>query len=382
MPQPLRRRPWAGRGRQCGQALLIFLAIIATGVIAILYGSGRPASSSIERNKATSAALAHAKDALIGRAVSDANRPGSLPCPDTDNDGSAEVFAGTDCPSYLGRLPWRTLGLPDPRDDSGERLWYALFPAFRDNSAAGMLDVDTKGGLTVYRDTIATVQTAEAVAVIFAPGPVVPGQARDPANVNNPVNYLDATGGVNNAIAAGPFISAQASSTFNDRLLLITTADLMPPLEKRVAREMLALLSTYRTASACACYPWAADDFDDDSVDGRNRGMVPIENASPETWTDLGITVPPWMIGSNEWGKRFYYAVAPSETATHGAGKLTFDGVVDKDLVLITPGPAGASRPSTNLADYLDDLENRDNDDVFQTPSSTAFTRDRVYTIP
>jgi len=381
MREPLRHRSRTGRGRQRGQALLILLAIITAGASAVLYSSIGPASNTSQRDNVTVAALTQAKEALIGRAASDNNRPGSLPCPDTDNDGSAELFAGSDCPSYIGRLPWRTLGLPDARDVSGERLWYALFPAFRDNTAAGMLDVDTKGGLTVYRDSTATVVTAEAVAVIFAPGPVVSGQVRDGANASNPANYLDATGGINNAVASGPFVAAQPSPAFNDRLLVITTSDLMPVVEKRVAREMLALLSAYRTASACACYPWAADDFDDDSVNGRNRGMVPIENASPENWTDLGITVPPWMIGSNEWGKRFYYAVAPSETATHGAGALTADSA-SKNLVLITTGPAGATRPSSNLADYLEDAENRNNDDIFQTPSSAAYARDRLYAIP
>jgi hypothetical protein len=51
-------------------------------------------------------------------------------------------------------------------------------------------------------------------------------------------------------------------------------------------------------------------------------------------------------------------------------------------MVLITPGPAGASRPSTNLPDYLDDAENSNNNDIFVTPSSTAYARDRIHVIP
>ena len=391
MPQPLKFRPRAVRGRQGGQALLIFLAIITGGFLAILYGTVGPVSGKTEREKATAAALAQAKEALIGRAASDSTRPGSLPCPDTDNDGSAELFAGSDCPAYIGRLPWRTLGLPDPRDGSGERLWYALFPVFRDNSAAGMLDVDTKGGLTIYRDSTATVLTAEAVAVVFAPGSVVSGQVRDAANSNIPANYLDTTGGVNNAIASGPFISAQPSATFNDRVLVITTVDLMPAVEMRVAREMLALLSAYKANSACNCYPWASNDFDDDSVSGRRFGMVPIEDALPENWGSGGIpSVPAWIIGSNEWGKRFYYAIASSVTATPTPGTLTVDGT-SKDLVIITPGPASASRPSTNLSDYFEDAENRNNDNIFCSPGpspalpcipTAAYARDRLYTLP
>jgi len=370
----------------------MLLVVMLVGMVAVLFVFGMVDTTSAElrRNQHTGTTLAQAKQALIGRAVADDNRPGSLPCPDTDDDGVAELFAGVDCPSYIGRLPWKSLGLPDPRDSAGERLWYVLSPAFRDNSAAGLMDTDTKGNITVYRDTVATTITTQAVAVIFAPGPVVAGQVRDPAGANNPANYLETTGGVNNAVAAGPFISAQASPTFNDRLLVLTTAELMPVVEMRAAREMLALLQRYRSASACACYPWAANDFDDDSVTGRTRGMVPIENALPENWGSLSITVPAWMIASNEWGKKFYYAIAPSESADHTAGTLTVDGA-SKNLVLITTGPAGTSRPSSNLSDYVEDLENRNNDDIFCRPGPsvmvpctpiTAYARDRLYTLP
>jgi hypothetical protein len=367
---------------QRGQAALFVVLLLAVGIGLFAYGAVSSVSQSQQQDLKTRLALTQARDALIGRAASDASRPGSLPCPDTDDDGVAELFAGIDCPSYIGRLPWKTLGLPDPRDDAGERLWYALAPAFRDDSSAGLLDNDTKGGLTVYHDSTATVLTAEAVAVIFAPGPVVTGQIRDAANANNPANYLDTTGGVNNTIAAGPFISAQASSTFNDRLLAINTVDLIPTVERRVASTMLTLLQSYRAASTCACYPWAANNFDDDSVTGRTQGMVPIEVALPEPWGSGTIpNVPSWMIASNEWGKKFYYAIAPSESQDHTVGTITVDGA-SKNLVLITTGPAGASRPSTNLADYVDDAENRDGGTIYISPTSTAYARDRIYTIP
>lgn len=378
----LRQTRGSRRHSQRGQAAL--LAVMLIGIVAalLIFGAVDTTALTLRRDQEVTAVLAQAKQALIGRAVADNTRPGSLPCPDIDDDGSAEstVAFGGVCPSYIGRLPWKTLGLQDLRDASGERLWYALFPAFRDHTSAGMLDVDTKGGLTVYQDSTATLVTTQAVAVIFAAGSVVGGQVRDSAGANNPANYLEATGGVNNAIAGGPFIGAEPSSTFNDRLLVITTADLMPPLERRVAREMVALLQSYRSLSGCACYPWASNDFDDDSVTGRTQGMVPIEDALPHTWSSLGITVPPWMIGSNEWGKRFYYAIASSESEDHTAGTITVNGA-NKNLVLITTGPAGASRPSTILADYVDDAENRDGGVVYITPSSTAYARDRIFTI-
>jgi len=367
--------------------MLLVVLLVGMATAALVYGMVDTNTLALRRDKDTAAALAQAKQALIGRAVADQNRPGSLPCPDTDNDGmltlNVDYFAGGVCANFIGRLPWRTLGLPDLRDDAGERLWYALSNLFSDNAATGMLDNDTKGNRTVYSESSAVTITAQAVAVIFAPGPVLAGQLRDTAaNQNTASNYLDSTGGANNATAAGPYITAQRSDTFNDRLLVITTAELMPVVEQRVAREMLALLDKYKQFSSCLCYPWAANNFDDDSVTGRTQGMVPIEVALPEAWGSGTIpSVPSWIIGSNEWGKKFYYAIAPSESQDHTVGTITVNGA-SKNLVLITTGPAGASRPSTNLDDYVDDAENRDGGTIYLTPSSTAYARDRLYTIP
>jgi len=377
-------RPRHARGgyRQRGQAMLLVVMLFGMAAALLVYGMVDTSSLVLRRDRDTAAALAMAKEALIGRAVADDNRPGSLPCPDTDNDGSAELFVGNDCPSYIGRLPWKTLGLPDLRDGDGERLWYALSNRFRDHGTAEPINSDTKGNQTVYHGSTALVFTAEAVAVIFAPGASFGAQIRDAANANNSANYLDTTGGVNNAIAGGPFISAQGSATFNDRLLVVTTADLMPVVEQRVARDMLTLLQSYRAASACACYPWGANNFDDDSVTSRTRGGVPIENALPEVWGAAPIPSVPGWLPNNQWGKVFYYAVAPIETASHSPATTLTVNAASKNLVLITTGPAGASRPSINLPDYLDDAENSNNDDIFQTPSSTAYARDRTYTIP
>ena len=134
----------AHRRSQRGQAAFLVVMLFGLAAALLVYGMVDTTSAALRRDRDTAAAFAQAKQALIGRAVADDNRPGSLPCPDTDNDGSAETFVGADCPSYIGRLPWRTLGLPDLRDASGERLWYVLSPRFRDNSAAEPINSDTR----------------------------------------------------------------------------------------------------------------------------------------------------------------------------------------------------------------------------------------------
>src|SRR5688572_7702946 len=156
---------------QRGQAALItMLLVLGIGVTALVYSIRTPAKTSIENDNKTAAALALAKEALIGYAASAPNRPGALPCPDTDNDGSANgpSVGNGECTSYLGRLPWRTLALPDLRDGSGERLWYAISPVFRNWPTAGpffpgVLNSDTPGALAI------TGITDPAIAIIFSP---------------------------------------------------------------------------------------------------------------------------------------------------------------------------------------------------------------------
>ena len=145
-------------------------------------------------------ALATAREALIAHATSrpldEIVGPGYLPCPDLDDDGWAESTCGsmtgeTGQWQRLGRLPWKTLGLPDLRDAFGERLWYAVSskhkgllnctvsPACLDMSpeaALGTITVRDAAGTVIHDGTSASPYEpgkGGAVAVIFAPGPAL-----------------------------------------------------------------------------------------------------------------------------------------------------------------------------------------------------------------
>jgi type II secretory pathway pseudopilin PulG len=227
-----RRECSAGlRLRQRGAALLITLALI--GVIcglAVLWVAGGNATQA-KRVQKSARAMGMIRDALVARAAADLNRPGSLPCPDVNNDGlstPAPDWTGSTCATYIGRVPWKTLDLPDLRDADGERFWYALSPVFRDSTSAGTLNSDTVGTLTV--NLTGTPPVTNVVAIIFAPGASLPGQNRNPANtvaMSELPHYLDADN--NNADAtyqAGP-----ETATFNDELLVITRDMLMPAVE-------------------------------------------------------------------------------------------------------------------------------------------------------
>ena len=264
-----------GCGRQHGAALMVMLVILIIGAAAILVGVLGSSSLQIARDKTTADALAKAKAALIGRAVADSTSPGSLPCPDIDGSGIAQSTVSPvvgQCPSYIGRLPWKTLGLPDLRDGSGEQLWYAVSSNFRDYVTTNPINSDTTGNLTISGTTPAS----NAIAIVFSPGAALSGQSRSAsltascattgttlANSLCAANYLEGSN-ANLSTTGTPnttFQTAAASSTFNDQMIYITHDQLFQPVESRIAREAKKCLDDY-AASSSGRYSWAAPDND------------------------------------------------------------------------------------------------------------------------
>lgn len=397
--------------------LLTLLVVLGIGIWVLTSKASRGVPAQLRAEQYTMNALAEAKQALIGRAVADDDRPGSLPCPDAvtnvagnvPDDGIADVIPGgsSDCPSYTGRLPWRTLGLRDLRDDSGERLWYALSPKFRDHVTAEPINSDTAANdRLVHRESTANTLVPEAVAIIFAAGSALGTQLRDGvlascAAPNGTIarrlcaaNYLDATGGANNSSASGPYIAAQRNASFNDKLLILTAAELMPLVEQRVASELRTALIEYRLESSCKCYPWAATVLGTSTL-GQHRGHVPSALALPENWGSGSIPpLQPWF-DANRWGEVIYYSVG--KTSLQGSGalctlctdpSLSVDKIPGYSSVIFTPGaaPMGTSRTPSNWAQYLEDPENVvtliSGNDLYVTPTSTAMARDRLFFTP
>ena len=226
-------------------ALITLLALLSAYLLSSLLTKTN-SEALVDRSQRAQDALLQAKAALIAYAA-DANstQPGSLPCPDTNNDG---VWESSCSGQYVvvGRLPWQSLGLGDLRDASGERLWYAMSPRFRKMSS-NVINSDTRGQLTVT-DTTGTVSASNVVAVVIAPGQALGGQSRDAAHTNSAVSYMES----NNAGTTGIYTyatTAQPSDTFNDRIIAITEADLFAMIEPVVAgmieRDVKPYLATY-----------------------------------------------------------------------------------------------------------------------------------------
>jgi type II secretory pathway pseudopilin PulG len=300
-PKAGQENPHSGN-RQRGIALLIVLALLVLLVGTVMVGFSGDLSRQSRKQQQTTDALALAKEALIGYAAGvdltvGAYRPGDLPCPDTDNDGVAEASCGnaagtTGQALRLGRLPWKTLGLDDLRDGDGERLWYGVSNNFKNNTRttcgspgdAGCLNSDTKGTITV-RDSNGVIVVdgtnpdpftpSGTIAVIVSAGAVIQRQGsattqdRSAVGVNNPINYLDVGNGEDNAVFTdgttdgfinGPVYDASRNLIVNDRVLAITYSDLMPILQRRVAKEVFNCLTGYAAdPQNNGRYPWAAD---------------------------------------------------------------------------------------------------------------------------
>ena len=98
---------------QRGYAMLATITLVGLfAAAAVTTHLGADALGNRQSNT-TANALAQAKQALISRAASDSNHPGSLPCPDAvtniagnnvPNDGIADLLAGNACPQHIGQI--------------------------------------------------------------------------------------------------------------------------------------------------------------------------------------------------------------------------------------------------------------------------------------
>ncbi|MFA5914617.1 MAG: hypothetical protein WC830_13775 [Burkholderiales bacterium] len=234
---------------QQGLALLVMVIVLILGSAFFLVKQLNSTALRLNSDAKSNNVLAQAKDALIGYAATNSNQPGALPCPDLNVPGSLNEGTATSPCTYayqrIGRLPWKTLGLPDLRDASGERLWYVLSENFLNMPGSTVINSDTAGNLKLDGNSApgtpvgGTALATSVVAIVFAPGVALSGQNRDPgnsANLTSVANYLD---GANADVANDDtFQTALSSDTFNDVLLPITHANLFQVVENYVAKRL------------------------------------------------------------------------------------------------------------------------------------------------
>lgn len=275
----MRSRADRGAGLRCAQsgaALILFATILVLGVAWFAVGAlGKAAPATAEREIKTGAALFTAKQALLSyvaqyAARTDHSVPGRLPCPEPLSPAAgSEGEAASSCSNTtveFGRLPWRTIGIDQPRDGYGETLWYVLGPGFRSSP----VNFGSTGQLTV--DGVA----GAAVAMIVAPGTALnnlaePGTPTAPCVKQNQstnryatpyalanfVECFDTSG------SPASFVTTASSSWFNDRVITITANEVMDaiagPVADRVQRQVAAVLGDWHQVEFAATgKSWAA----------------------------------------------------------------------------------------------------------------------------
>lgn len=280
---------------QQGLALLAILALLGAGALYLFLGQLDAASVQDARNRRTGSALVEAKEALIGRAASDANRPGSLPCPDfvtnvlspirnVPGDGIADQLQGNFCPSEVGWLPWRTLGIPELLDGTGETLWYAVSPSLRDDDSAEPINTTTSGALKLN-------DTTQIAAIVMAPRQPLPGQETRPSG--NATDYLDGA----NADGDSNYVAGPSSDAFNDQVLAIRQSELMARVAKRMLAELrgtatpagMGLLGYFHDHGA---FPWADATGDGTSDEPSTSGRVPSNVLEFPSWVAANGWIP------------------------------------------------------------------------------------------
>jgi type II secretory pathway pseudopilin PulG len=300
------------RNAQRGLAMLALVAMVVMGSLYwLMSGLAQPANRTAAKRAQNAKVLQNAKAALVGYVAMNAatpggplitdDNPGSLPCPeapgyigDPVNEGKT---SGSCTLPAVGRLPWRTLGIEKPLDAASEPLWYIVSPGWAKPNPGGntVINSNTAGQITV--------DGVEAVAVIIAPGErlnipasancVARNQARSvPSPAIDFRDYLDCQNATPADLA---FTSSDPVGPFNDQVLAVTPADVLPVIEaavaKRFERELAPLIrSAYSNADGSnpnpawasrALLPFAATFGNPTSADfkgtnGTYRGLLPL----------------------------------------------------------------------------------------------------------
>mgnify|MGYP000875164310 CR=1 FL=1 len=281
--------------RQAGVALLALLTLLTLWGLYLVVAELNTTQFLLARKQATGTALAQARQALVGRAAGDDNRPGSLPCPAIDETGVAPLLAGNHCPTYVGRLPWRTLDVGELRDDAGQLLWYALAPALRDHPNAMPINLETVPELRLDG-------APNVAAIIFAPGAPLAGQNGRPGNAV--ADYLDGS----NSDGDNDFVSGPQSAAFNDTVLAVTRDDVFRVVNQRVLGEVRARannaslpdhgLRGYQALNGS--FPAADGDNDGLADAGVTAGRLPYRDLS------FSVSVSTWLT-ANDWWRLLSY---------------------------------------------------------------------------
>ena len=338
-----------GSRRQRGYGLLLGVLVLAVGAAAFLFGTRTPGPDPATRARQQAAVeLRHAVTALRIYSLADADRPGSLPCPDFTGDGTTDINCLSSAGNvYLERLPWKTLDL----SRGAARLWYAMDSDFRDNDTAEPVNVHIEGSLTLD-------DVPGHAAFILDPGEPLAGQTGRRTAGETIEDYFDVP---ENTDGDADFLDCKELADCNDRIVVITVDELFELVQRRVMEAIHAPVQQFLQdyLDVHGRLPFAAEFGSDDCAADNHRGHLPVDQGTCASadYLDPG-TLPPW-VQANAWLDAVVYHVDSSCTSAPCApGDLQIDDQGGLTVVLALAGSplAGQSRTGAGLDadDYLE----------------------------
>jgi hypothetical protein len=183
-----------------------------------------------------------------------------LPCPEApgnvgnpDQEGLMANTCGAGM--VIGRLPWRSLGLPKLLDASGEPLWYVVSNGWKLNVGGVMLGINSNSVGQLALDGVPN----GAVAMVIAPGPtlnmapnanqlaagcVTRIQRRGIIPLNN-LDYVECHS-VAGASVRTAVVDNATNAVSNDQTVVLTAPEVLAaveaPVAARIARDVIPAL--------------------------------------------------------------------------------------------------------------------------------------------
>ena len=360
-----RRHGHHGVAKNTGAILIVLLVGLLAVSSSLLLGMAQANRQKQSHQQVTAETLAFAKEALIAYAVNYADNyghnirggTGRLPCPALAKQSSPGLSCGLGKTAFLPAL-W-TRGRKRMDIDHVERfldqdLWYSVSPTYRYNPSYNVLNSDAQS------DLISIGSVDNIVAVIIAPGPVLPGQNRTDGQPGI-TDYLEgenADQDLEFAIAGfetNVRSEVVTAASGNDQLIWITYSELMPLIEKRVLGYVKQWLGEYYLMHGY--YPYAApfENEDGSCQSGLLAGRLPMAQGTCAQ-QPLGELVSASVAKSrtldeiwftrSRWPDHIYYRVAKAcspdgtpEECISSPAELVVDDV-EVSVLLVSAGEA------------------------------------------
>jgi hypothetical protein len=303
-------------------ALLAMLAVLVLGAAWFTVSAvSNPANRVALDRDHNARVLAQAKQALLDWAARNAidnsdNNPGRLPCPEplgsAGNAANEGIMQGTcGAAASVGRLPWRSLGLPKLLDASGEPLWYIVSPGWKlavGGTAERLgINANSAGNLALNG------APNGAVAIVIAPGASIT-LAPDAAQLGagciarlqrrgtlppNALDYIECHN-VAGASVRSELPNNTTNPVSNDQTAVLTASDVLaavePVVAARITRDVLPTLqnlfsATYNSAqwgplvtAASPVLPFAAPFANPagsafQGLAGQTQGLMPLSRS-------------------------------------------------------------------------------------------------------